>query len=198
MNTYAATIGQIALGAFAAGALLIPLVGYAQRHVLYPGVMCSLRGDHLRAGHEDVLRVSQFGYVGNGTADGDPDSSDIGAFDLDIVCPIPRQRPERSNGVTVNIRFRDTEAKTLANTRFCCQLHNGDPNGSFSDFTDASTCRDAQIDESTAPPGFGDLLREIKSSNSDGNIEGWAAGVYMLHCTLPPGVFLIDYAVREN
>ena len=169
--------------------------------LLYPASMCRLRGDDLRAGHSRVLGVSQFGWIANISADGDPNTGDVDDFDLHLVCPIVRFARRSGDGLTVIVRFRDTERDHPQNrTRFCCTLHNASPDTTAmgADFSNTALRRDC---ENLNSAGFGDATLELTESNRKSGSTGVHsedAGSYGLTCLLPPGARMIDYTVHER
>jgi hypothetical protein len=123
--------------------------------------MCGLRGDDLRAGRWADLAVSQFGWMGNNTADGDGNTSDQSTRDLHFVCPIERRARRSARGVSVMVRYMDTESiPSPGETRFCCTLHNARPGTTplGASFSVTAAERDC---ESLDSAGFGSLLIEM-------------------------------------
>lgn len=189
---------------FSAGVLLAADAAHADRNNfrIYTGTECRLRGDDLRSnGHAD-LGVSQFGFIANISADGDAGTSDSGARDLNVVCPIERRARRSAAGVNVVVRYRDTERDGTNNgtTRFCCELHNARPNTQplVASFSASPAERDCA---SLNAAGFGaaEIVLEQSNRDSGNNItNSGEAGGYSLSCLLPPGAQLIDYTVREN
>lgn len=190
---------------FSAGLLLGADAAHADRNNfrIYTGTECRLRGDDLRAnGHAD-LGVSQFGFIANISADGDAGTSDNGARDLNVVCPIERRARRSAAGVNVMVRYRDTERDGVGqneDTRFCCELHNARPNVQplGASFSESAAERDCA---SLNAAGFGSLLIQLEESNrdsGDNTTNSGEAGGYSLTCMMPPGARLIDYTVREN
>lgn len=185
-----------------------PSLAHQDNVLLYSGSMCRLRGDDLRDGRWDNLSVSQFGWIGNRSADGDPNTPDPynaglpGTIDLHVVCPIVRFARRRNDGVTVIVRFRDSEPDGSADerARFCCTLHNNHPQSGGAQFSDSALTRDCR-DSEDHPQGLGDAEMELTESNrktSSTGVDSQSAGTYTLTCLMPPGSRLIDYTVHER
>lgn len=196
-------ICRIVRKGIAATLVLLPasVLAHQDNVVVYPATECQLRGDDLRAGHSQFLSLSQFGWIGNRTADGDSNTGDQGKLDLHLVCPVPRFARRRVDGITVMVRYRDTERDHPQDrTRFCCTLHNASvgQRSMQADFSDSPAPRDCENLDSA---GFGEATMELRESNNKQGSTGVAsegAGLYSLTCLVPPGARMVDYTVHER